>query len=537
MSNQIFPTGSQTAYQRYVQQLSSAMLHRDWIYDPSYALKTDSDVYRKVMRDPVAAHALRYRRHLIAGPEWRIEPASDAPEDRAAAEIVEELINNIHGFTDARICLAEAVVRGSAWAFMEGERRFTALAGDDTPRAWWTPGRLADVDRRRFRQVKGNVWEFWSVENEDWEPLNNPEWFIRSTYDATEDSLGYGRGLLDTIYFFQAAKSKTFQDSMNAVERFGQGFITAAIDNLRGDNGRGVGGVGKTSAKVATAWKDSLVKHRADNVLVHDKRDEIKLVQGIGEGWQLLRDFMAYLDTSQVTAILGSNLPTQASEGGSFALAQVQENSTEALVQADRSRMSDDLTRDLVGACWNLNRLQFAEAGLSSASMPRFRIIQQKREDPQVEAQIAQILLQSGVDLRKDELYRKVGYTTPMPEDEVVGSPSFAGELSSELIDIGETDTDLSQPDSFADTALNGAQITAANELIQSVATKALPPSAVIEMLVSFLNIDRTIASRIVGSVESADLNIEEEDRSNGNSFKKNQKPITRDLSKLNSPN
>ena len=34
----LFPTGSATAYQRYATELSNAILYRDWIYDPDYAL-------------------------------------------------------------------------------------------------------------------------------------------------------------------------------------------------------------------------------------------------------------------------------------------------------------------------------------------------------------------------------------------------------------------------------------------------------------------------------------------------------------------
>ena len=74
----LFPTRSSEAYQRYVETFSDALFSRDWVYDPSYALAQDAEIYTKVLRDPVAAHAIRFRKHLVAGVEWHLEPASDS---------------------------------------------------------------------------------------------------------------------------------------------------------------------------------------------------------------------------------------------------------------------------------------------------------------------------------------------------------------------------------------------------------------------------------------------------------------------------
>ena len=88
MPGMLFNTLSATAYQRYAYMLRDALMMRDWVYDPSFALASDWDIYQKVMRDPVAAHAIRYRKHMVAGTEWRIEPGSDKPADKRAAEMM-----------------------------------------------------------------------------------------------------------------------------------------------------------------------------------------------------------------------------------------------------------------------------------------------------------------------------------------------------------------------------------------------------------------------------------------------------------------
>lgn len=437
MSTFLLSEGARAAYDRYTQRLSDALLFRDWVTDPSFALKSDSDLYEKILRDPVAAHAIRFRLHLVAGAEVRITPASDRPEDHAAATVIESLVEQIHGFTDARICLADAIFRGSAYAYISGARRIMRAGalpggGDPLPQNWWVPERLQDVDRRRFRlvrdlQAKCLRWELWSVERRAWERLASPEWFVRSVVEQTEASLGYGRGLFDTLYYFQASKARVLQDTLRASERFGQGFIHVGVAGMRGADGRPRGGDERGADTVADAWKRELVKHRSDGVFVHDKEDEVGgLPTGAERGWQLLDALLHYMDNAQVTAVLGATLPTIQGDGGSRAMASVQENSTEALIQADRARLGDDLTRDLVGQLWRLNRAQLM-AQVGPATMPRLVIDQRKREDPQVSAAVIATLLQAGVPLRRDEVYRKCGFTQPLPGDELfhgVASPA-----------------------------------------------------------------------------------------------------------------
>jgi len=458
--SQVFPQGSQSAYTRYVNALSDAIKNRDWVYDPSFALQSDRQIYEKILRDPVAAHAIRFRKHLVAAAEVRVVSASERPEDEAAAKICEDLLRKISGFTDARICLANAIFQGSSYARITGSRKNiiagTLPGGDDpVPLNWWVPERLQDVDRRRFRlerdpKTKTMHWQLWSVERRDWEPLTHPEWFIRSVYEAVESSLGYGRGLLDTLYYFQSTKARSLQDLTSAGERFGQGLITIAIDNLRAADGRPVGGDLNSTSKIAADWQRELGKQRSRHVLVHDSRDELKTYNGIGEGWQLLQWILGYLDNAQVTAILGSTLPTLEGDGGSRALGEVQENSTEALVQADRARLADDLTRDLLGLIWRLNRDQIM-AQVGPAQMPTLKIDQRKREDPKEAADLIAVLLGAGVKLRAREVYEKVGFTMPLPGDDVI-----EGGAASPLAGLGFAAPELEQPPEQAPPELPG---------------------------------------------------------------------------------
>lgn len=431
-----FSSESISAYQQYVQRLTDALKRRDWVADPDFALATDRQIYRKVMRDPVSAHAIYMRRHLVAGPDWKIEPASETDDDERAAGIVDDLLKNLRGFGDARSRLADSIFRGSAYAFIEGARAHRTV--DGVLGSWWAPTRLKDVDRRRFRraqtalaggaQASTTEWQFWSIEREDWEPLEHPEWFVRCVFQDTEDSLGYGRGLLETLTYYQAAKSRVLQDYLAAGERSGQGFVTLGIESMRGDNGRPNGGTDRSADDVAEAWLTSFAKHRSRHGFVHDARDEVKVHTGFGEGHQLLKNLIDYLDAAQTMAVLGSTMPTQATTGGSFAMASVQADSTEALVMADRIRLGEELTDCLIGLMWRLNRQQLADAGLAAARMPRLTIVNKTVEDPRESAQVIATALASGIPLRKDEVYRQLGFSVPVEGDDVIEPGQAAGQ-------------------------------------------------------------------------------------------------------------
>jgi len=411
-------------YQRYTEGLAN-LSTKHWIHDPSYALGQDPDVYSKVVRDPVVAHALRFRKHLAAGREWRVEPATEESDaDAKAAEIVYDLLSKIHGFTDARIRLGDAIFRGSSYEFMEGSRGFEKIAGEFG--SWWVPRRLKNVDRRRFRLVKlqgcAPSWEFWSAERRVWEPLDHPEWFTRCTFDDTEASLGYGSGLLDTLYRFQVLKSQSMQRMGRASERFANGF---AIAKLRSADGLPKGGPNAGNQTRAQAFMRAFARHRTDDVLAIDSEDDLQFVNGLGEGWGILTDSLGYLDTNMVMAVLGSSLATMQSLGevGSNAKAQEHAASTESISQADRDRLGEDLTRDLVGAVWNQNRWLINERA-PGASMPRLAIGQQKQEDPTIAAAVIQILLAAGVPLLKSEVYSKTDFTLPGENEAVIeGAP------------------------------------------------------------------------------------------------------------------
>jgi phage gp29-like protein len=140
-----------------------------------------------------------------------------------------------------------------------------------------------------------------------------------------------------------------------------------------------------------------------------------------GQGWQLLGEIRREVRSTIFTLVLGANLTTSADEGGSYALAEIQENSTETLVQTDRESMEETLTDDLVGCVWWMNYANMKELGIANEK-PRFTIVQEKRQDPQERANVASTLNGMGVELALDDVLEQTGFRRPKD-----GEPVIAG--------------------------------------------------------------------------------------------------------------
>lgn len=421
-------TSTDQSRQLYVQALSALWRRETRTDDPSIWLARDPEIEEKMLADPDIGHAINYRRHLVAGRQWQVQPDPDVgDEGDLAVEVTTGLLRKIGRFTEARHKLARAFFSGSRFARIHGETK-TLKLGDGKPRTWWVPTKLEDIDKRRFRIVPRNpgtenltaAWEMWDVGTSTWKTVSSEQWChtIRHVYQDEENSLGYGRGLRDALGIVWYAKENVLQESLTAAERFGGGILTAKIDGARDAV------TNRPNSAVVREWIQVLQDMRSRHVLVHDKQDEIEFVNSDANGWQLLQTLREELRTQAFTIVLAANITQSANKGGSYALSEVQENSTEALIQFDRESMEETLTRDLIGCLWWRNWANMLELGIQDQK-PRFSINQEKLLDPQQRAQAAQVLHAMGVALAADDLYEQTGFRRPRPNEDVIQAPQM----------------------------------------------------------------------------------------------------------------
>ena len=125
------------------------------------------------------------------------------------------------------------------------------------------------------------------------------------------------------------------------------------------------------------------------------------------------------------TLVIGANLTTAADKGGSYALAEVQENSTEARVTFDRESLEETYTDTLVAAIWYHNWPLMSELGIHDAA-PMFNIKQEKPQDPLQRAQVIQTMSGTGLRIAAQDAYEQVGLRAPKPGEEVLEPPAPA---------------------------------------------------------------------------------------------------------------
>jgi hypothetical protein len=427
--------GRSNASDVYVQALASAYRSGLRLYDPDYALSREPDIYEKVRRDPIIAQAIEDRTPSIASKNWHCDARRPERDDDAkAAAIMEDLLRSIFRFSEGRHELALAVILARAYAFVETRREVRAFA-DGPALRWLVPTRLRGIDRRRVRIVPKRVrdeegrvrlstfLELYSPERMVWDAISRPELFVKHVYQDEEARLGHGRGLLEAIYFWWWSKGIALREGLQGLEKWAQGLTVVRVDGMRKTKSS------NPNSTLAQAWLDAIEDSRARHAIVADKEDEIDVKFPGGQGNDLVIKIVEYLDDGITRLLSGSARPLGGGDAGSLdsgGQAKVEEDTSEGVVQYDRGLLDETISRDLVGLVWRLNRPNWVEMGLGEAECPIFSSEQQKREDPELGANVAATALGAGIPLVKEEVYRKIGYSVPKDGDEVI-EPAAVG--------------------------------------------------------------------------------------------------------------
>ena len=390
------------------------------LYDPDFALYRDQAAYEKMLRDPIVRQALQIRYRTAAGGSWACVPADPENEpDAIAAGAMEALLGCIDGFQSDRMQMAQAILRGLSWAKIEGERLEKRI-GDGTRREWWCPTKLLHYDKRFARHMPNpKSWDY-DVEiftrDGTWKRLPGRD-FIRVAYEDDQGRFGYGRGLGEAIYFYWYAAMQTFEMGLQAVDRWAQGLVVGKIDVLNS-----IGDTTQTTASQASKLLDVINTMRAGNAIVHGKDDEIEVYDMPGSGASMALETCRFCYDNITRLVTGSRLPAGGgdSTAGSLARAEVEMSVSESIAQVDSEVLDDAITRDLVALLWELNAENFAAIGCADAELPRFKSLNEAKQDYGANTDIVVKLRQAGVPLIKREVYERVGFSPPGDDDELL---------------------------------------------------------------------------------------------------------------------
>jgi hypothetical protein len=431
------PYANNQAARKYLQELRTGLLRGFEIPDPDYAHVKDRKAWDKVRRDGIVHTCMQRRRHGASGPDWAFIGADDEKQNVLVASWMGRIFELVPRFNASLYHASEFIFRGSSYLFHgEGSRQGVKL---DEAGNWplWIPDELKHIDRWRFVQapiydnrnrfVSGH-WHLYSIADQEYKPLaeSELELFTQFFYDTTEETLGYGKGVLTPLYYTWWAKSIVLEHVLRGVGRWSEGMVVAEIDGLR------EGATDATNTDIQDAYKTELKKQRTENFFTHDTRDKITVHDGPGVGMNHAVSVLGILDNTIRSIILSAQLPSGGGDGvGSLARAEEEARQQEVIIALDRKLMADAINAGVVRFVWERNRRIFEAAlesmGLPMAEKPAFVIQQSVNEDPKLVAETIQMLVNAGLKLKVNEAYERTGWSQPDANDEILEAPEPSG--------------------------------------------------------------------------------------------------------------
>lgn len=408
----------------HVSRLSAVYKTGTRIPDTDHATWMNIDAWEQINLDASFAHGIGYHRKLISGTTWRLKAASSEENDRQVTGIIQEQIEGIRDFAKARYSLSEVVFRGSSFLYIRGHRKVLKLGGFPM-QEWWVPYKLQHVDKWRVRKtydVKSKRLVYWmySLGDEKWKVIDKRA-LVTCTNTDEESFLTHGNGLMNPLWHSFFAKKCVEEKALRYLERFAEGTLEMSIEHKRETSDA------RSPQKVAEDYLDMVRNLSSDKAYTKDKLDDFKVIEPTGQGWQVIEFLLNYFGNEGRLLSIGANLPVAATDGGSFALGAIQENSVMFNARYGRQLIENAMTDDLIALLLIINRRQFAACGLKIEKGPKFLLPEERTLSPEMEMNIAKGMKEMGAPLVLSELYERIGWTEPIKGVHKVTNPT-AGE-------------------------------------------------------------------------------------------------------------
>lgn len=412
----------------------SAAYSTAWIYDQSFGLYKDADIFEVVLRDAAFASSIdRFQNSVVRPFHVEAPKGTRNPQSKKAARVVEDAIRQSSLFDDMRKRLALGRVLGRSYEYTRWESKSVTLGGFPAM-DWMVPVGFENVDRRRVRWVpqwgEDGIYNginegplttkrfLYSVQKRRWLEMSEEfkDALIEDIYPLEEARTGTGRGNVDMFYIYAYYKAIFLQKMSQGIDRWANGILVAKIDSSR------LSSLPKNSGAIQTAMATVIQTARSEHVIVLDKADEIEVITGGMEGHQMCMDAIKYCDECVERLMNGSIRGSgHGQQNGARAAAETESDTSEAFYQPYRQHQDEIITRDLVGYFWNhpVNKQNLLKCGLGIAEKPHFSSEQIKKKSPIESIQLITAARQAGIPLLKSEVYENIEYSEPEPGEDV----------------------------------------------------------------------------------------------------------------------
>jgi phage gp29-like protein len=293
-------------------------------------------IYEDIKRDPHAGAVLRKRKLAVVARDWTVDPASEAPADQQAAELVRFAIGRV-GFDRACLGLLDSILKGIAVA----EIVWGAVPWQG--RTWILPIKVKVKNANRFVFDTEEKLRLLTRE----QPMNGIELpdrkFILMRYGEEDTEDPYGLGLGASLFWPVFFKRKGLVFWMTFADKFGnpttigeypQGAAPDQVAKLRG----------------------ALAALSHDTGIIIPQGMVIKLLEAQRYGTTNTYETLChYMDQLVSEATLGETLTTSAGSVGSQALGKVHDGVREELTDADGDLLCETLNGSFVRWIVELN--------------------------------------------------------------------------------------------------------------------------------------------------------------------------------------
>lgn len=386
------------------------------VEDPDFAVKKDSRIYQRMLRDPQIFYCLNVRKAATASLAWQVVPKQKYTRDERAIKLageVEQRLRQIPRFEELILDILDALLPGLS---------VVELIWTVNSDGHYVVQQHYPMNKDRFRFSKDGQLRLLSPKAPT-TGLPVPLYkFITHTYGKVAGSwhrpeeIGYnyyGRGLADTpLYHYFHFKVAALKYLVQSMER--TGFPSKILYT------------GPQNSALASRLSEIMIALKNDAVItIPGRPDDVKVDQlQTHANWQLFMRFMEYVDMLITRSILGQDLMTQVGPTGSYAQAQVHQNVFQMLRQQDRNQVANTLTQTLVSYDCILN-----DPKIPRAYWPQFKFKESTLSDALPFIQLVQSATQLGIEVSEAQVRELTGLREPQEGEKIItGSNNLAEE-------------------------------------------------------------------------------------------------------------
>lgn len=367
-------------------------------------LKAQSELFMDMEeRDGHIFAEISKRKRAVIGLDGYVDPPRNATAaEKADAEFLNELLQDLDGFEDLMLDLLDGIGHGYSCIEMQWQRygnEWQPEAFNHRPQSWF----MTRSEQQSTLLLRTNT-----AEAEELRPLN---WIVhtpkaRSGYIART-------GLYRVLAWPYLFKHYSTRDLAELLEIYGM--------PIR---------LGKYPPGTANEEKSTLLNavtqlgHSAAGIIPEGMSiDFHTAAQGNADPFLAM---MRQCDDSISKAVLGGTLTSQTSDsgGGAYALGQVHNEVRHDILASDARQLAATLTRDLLWPLLALNR----GGDLSARRMPRFKFDLKEAADLNAMATTLPALVGVGMQIPQSWAHDKMGIPAPVDNEPVLATqtPSFA---------------------------------------------------------------------------------------------------------------